>query len=178
MKFSVKSAAMSILSVLVVAPAFLAAGSASAQTAQTARGMEGSYLGGGASVGLNGESDSNDANFGGNVQGRFDIPQAPVSLRGAALITGKSVNLVPTVTVDLGVAPNTNVYLGGGYSFATNEGATSALGNQNAAVLTAGVETAVRRNIALYSDVKVALDGVADSNKTPVSVQVGAAYRF
>jgi outer membrane autotransporter protein len=175
MKFSVKSAAMSILSVLVVAPALLAAGSASAQTV---RGMEGSYLGGGASVGLNGESDSNDANFGGNVQGRFDIPQAPVSVRGAALITGNSVNLVPTVTVDLGVAPNTNVYLGGGYSFATNEGATSALGNKNSAVLTAGVETAVRRNIALYSDVKVALDGVADSNKTPVSVQVGAAYRF
>jgi outer membrane autotransporter protein len=175
MKFSVKSAAMSILSVLVVAPALLAAGSASAQAV---RGMEGSYLGGGASVGLNGESDSNDANFGGNVQGRFDIPQAPVSVRGAALITGNSVNLVPTVTVDLGVAPNTNLYLGGGYSFATNEGATSALGNKNSAVLTAGVETAVRRNIALYSDVKVALDGVADSNKTPVSVQVGAAYRF
>jgi outer membrane autotransporter protein len=175
MKFSVKSAAMSILSVLVVAPALLAANSASAQTV---RGMEGSYLGGGASVGLNGESDSNDANFGGNVQGRFDIPQAPVSVRGAALITGNSVNLVPTVTVDLGVAPNTNVYLGGGYSFATNEGATSALGNKNSAVLTAGVETAVRRNIALYSDVKVALDGVANSNKTPVSVQVGAAYRF
>jgi Outer membrane protein beta-barrel domain len=175
MKFSVKSAAMSVLSVLVVAPALLAAGSASAQTV---RGMEGSYLGGGASVGLNGEVGSNDANFGGNVQGRFDIPQAPVSLRGAALITGNSVNLVPTVTVDLGVAPNTNVYLGGGYSFATNEGKPSALGNQNAAVLTAGVETAVHRNIALYSDVKVALDGVAASNKTPVSVQVGAAYRF
>jgi hypothetical protein len=175
MKFSVKSAAMSVLSVLVVAPALLAAGSASAQTV---RGMEGSYLGGGASVGLNGEVGSNDANFGGNVQGRFDIPQAPVSLRGAALITGNSVNLVPTVTVDLGVAPNTNVYLGGGYSFATNEGKPSALGNQNSAVLTAGVETAVHRNIALYSDVKVALDGVAASNKTPVSVQVGAAYRF
>ena len=175
MKFSVKSAAMSVLSVLVVAPALLAAGSASAQTV---RGMEGSYLGGGASVGLNSEVDGNNANFGGNVQGRFDIPQAPVSLRGAALITGSSVNLVPTVTVDLGVAPNTNLYLGGGYSFATNEGSTSALGNQNSAVLTAGVETAVRRNIALYSDVKVALNGIADSNKTPVSVQVGAAYRF
>jgi hypothetical protein len=176
MKFSIKSAAMSALSVLVVAPALLAANSASAQTA--ARGMSGSYLGGGATVGLNGEVGNNDANIGGNIQGRFAIPQAPISVRGAALINGDSVNLVPTVTVDLGVAPNTNIYLGAGYNFNTNEGATSSLGNQNSAVVTAGVETAVQRNIALYSDVKVAIDGVAASNKTPVSVQVGAAYRF
>lgn len=175
MKFSVKSAALSLLSVLAVAPALMAADGASAQTV---RGMDGSYLGGGVSIGLNSEVGSNDANFGGNVQGRFDVPQGPVSLRGAALINSNSVNLVPTVTVDFGVAPNTNLYLGGGYSFATNEGETSALGNQNSAVLTAGVETAVRRNVALYSDVKVALDGVADSDKTPVSVQLGAAYRF
>jgi hypothetical protein len=176
MKFSIKSAAMSALSVLVVAPTLLAANSASAQTA--ARGMAGSYLGGGASVGFNGEIGNNDANVGGNIQGRFAVPGAPVSVRGAALINGDSVNLIPTVTVDLGVAPNTNIYLGAGYNFNTNEGATSSLGNQNSAVVTAGVETAVQRNIALYSDVKVGIDGVAASNKTPVSVQVGAAYRF
>ena len=74
MKFSVKSAAMSVLSVLVVAPALLTAGSASAQTV---RGMTGSYLGGGATVGLNGEVGNNDANFGGNVQGRYALTQAP-----------------------------------------------------------------------------------------------------
>jgi Outer membrane protein beta-barrel domain len=176
MKFSIKSAAMSALSVLVVAPALLAANSASAQTA--ARGMTGSYLGGGATVGLNGEVGNNDANVGGNIQGRYAVPGAPVSVRGAALINGDSVNLVPTVTVDLGVAPNTNVYLGAGYNFNTNAGVTSSLGNQNSAVVTAGVETAVQRNIALYSDVKVGIDGVANSNKTPVSIQVGAAYRF
>jgi Outer membrane protein beta-barrel domain len=176
MKFSVKSAAISALSVLVVAPALLAANSASAQTA--ARGMSGSYLGGGASVGLNGEVGNNDANFGGHVQGRYAIPLSPVSVRGTAIVNSDNVNLVPTLTVDLGVAPNTNVYLGAGYNFNTDEGTTSSLGDQNAPVVTAGVETAVQRNIALYSDVKVAIDGVANSNKTPVSIQVGAAYRF
>jgi outer membrane autotransporter protein len=181
MKFNLKSASLSALSVLAVlgsaiAPALFAANSASAQTAP--RGMEGSYLGGGASVGLSGDALDNDANFGGHVQGRLDIPQAPVSLRGAALISGDNVALVPTVTADIGVARNTNLYLGAGYSFLTDEGATSALGNQNAVVLTAGVETAVHRNIAIYSDVKVALDGVQGSDKTPVSVQVGAAYKF
>jgi outer membrane autotransporter protein len=176
MKFNLKSASLSALSVLAIAPALFAANSASAQTAP--RGMEGSYLGGGASVGFSGDALDNDANFGGNVQGRLDIPQAPVSVRGAALITGDNVSLVPTVTADIGVARNTNLYLGAGYSFLTNEGSTSALGNQNAVVLTAGVETAVQRNIALYSDVKVAIDGVQGSDKTPVSVQVGAAYKF
>jgi outer membrane autotransporter protein len=176
MKFNLKSASVSALSVLAMAPALLAAGNASAQPAP--RGMEGSYLGGGASVGLNGEVGNNDGNFGGNVQGRLDMPNAPVSLRGAALITEDNVALVPTVTYDVGVAPNTNLVLGAGYSFVTDQGQTSALGNQNAVVLSAGVETAVHRNIALYSDVKVAIDGVEASNKTPVSVQLGAAYRF
>jgi hypothetical protein len=175
MKFSIKTVALSVLSALVVAPALLTAGNASAQTV---RGMGSSYLGGGAVVGLNNEVGSNDANFGGHVQGRYAVRQAPVSLRGTAIVTGHNVNLVPTVTVDLGIAPNTNAYFGGGYNFMTNEGRTSALGNQNAPVVTAGVETSVNRNVALYSDVKVAIDGVANSNKTPVSLQVGAAYEF
>jgi Outer membrane protein beta-barrel domain len=176
MKFNLKSASLSALSVLAIAPALLSANGASAQTAP--RGMEGSYLGGGASVGFSNDVLDNDANVGGHVQGRVDIPDAPLSVRGAALINGDNVSLVPTVTADIGVARNTNLYVGAGYSFLTEEGATSMLGNQNAVVLTAGVETAVQRNIALYSDVKVALDGVENSDKTPVSVQVGAAYRF
>jgi hypothetical protein len=181
MKFNLKSASLSALSVLAVlgsavAPTLLSANSASAQTAP--RGMEGSYLGGGASVGFSNDALDNDANVGGHVQGRVDIPDAPISVRGAALINGDNVSLVPTVTADIGVARNTNLYVGAGYSFLTDEGATSMLGNQNAVVLTTGVETAVQRNIVLYSDVKVALDGVENSDKTPVSVQVGAAYRF
>ncbi|MCU0570753.1 MAG: porin family protein [Oculatellaceae cyanobacterium Prado106] len=174
MKLNLKAAA---LSVLAIAPVFLSAGIASAQTQPATRGMEGSYLGGGASVGFSGDAVDNDANVGGHVQGRLDIPDAPVSVRGSALIQD-SVALVPTVTFDLGVARNTNLYLGAGYSFVTDEGKTSLLGNQNSVVLNAGVETAVHRNVAIYSDVKVGLDGVENSNRTPVAVQVGAAYRF
>jgi hypothetical protein len=169
MKFSLKAAIVSTLSVLVASPLMMA-GSASAQTVN---GMSGSYIGGGVSAGV-----SNDTTVGGNVQVRLNSSEAPVSLRGAALITGDSTAIVPTVTYDAAIAPNTNLYFGGGYSLVTDKGATSPLGNKDAFVLTAGVETAVQRHITLYSDVKVGLDAFENSNDAAVALQAGAAYRF
>ncbi|MBF2046216.1 MAG: outer membrane beta-barrel protein [Elainella sp. C42_A2020_010] len=170
-----KFAALSFLSLLTVAPTVLSGQPASAQ-AVIPRGMDGSYLGGGVSVGVS-NPDDDDAILGGNVQGRLDLPTVPISVRGAALFNGDNAALMPLVTYDLGVAPNTNLYVGGGYSFTVNDDA-SPLGNQNAPVITAGVETAIQRNLALYGDAKVGIDAFKDSNDTAVSVQVGAAYRF
>jgi hypothetical protein len=168
--------ALSLLSVLTVSPALLTARSASAQPIPE-RGMSGSYLGGGVSVGV-GNPDDNDAVFGGNIQGRLDSPRLPVSLRGAALINGDNAALIPLVTYDIGVAPNTNLYVGGGYSFTVNNDRPSPLGDQSAPVITAGIETAVQRNLALYGDAKIGIDAYRDSNNTAASFQVGAAYRF
>ncbi|MBW4662122.1 MAG: porin family protein [Drouetiella hepatica Uher 2000/2452] len=170
MKFSLKAAVVSAFSVLVASPLIMA-GSASAQTAPN--GMSGSYIGGGVSAGV-----TNDATVGGNVQVRLNSSEAPVSFRGAALITGESTAIVPTITYDAAIAPNTNLYVGGGYSFVTDENATSPLGNKDAFVLTAGVETAVQRHITLYSDVKVGLDAFENNNDVAVAIQAGAAYRF
>ena len=174
MKRNLKIAAISLLSLLTISP-LLAAQSASAQTQP--RGMSGSYLGAGLSVGIN-NPDNNDAILGGNVQGRLDLDRLPISLRGAALFNGDNAALMPLVTYDIGVAPNTNIYVGGGYSFAVNGGDPSPLGNKNAPVITAGVETAVRRNVVLYGDAKVGIDAYKDSNRAATSFQVGAAYRF
>jgi hypothetical protein len=172
MKISLKSAAiLSALSVVIAAP-FAIAGSASAQSVP-ARGMSGSYIGGGVSAGV-----SDDANVGGNVQIRLNSSEAPVSLRGSALITGESTAIVPTLTYDAAIARNTNLYAGAGYSLVTDKGSQSPLGEKDSVVLTAGVETAVQRHITLYSDVKVGLDAFENSNDAAVAVQLGAAYRF
>jgi len=171
MKFSLKATIASTLSILIASPLIMA-GSASAQTVRT-NGMSGSYIGGGVSAGV-----SNDTTVGGNVQVRLNSSEAPISVRGAALITGDSTAIVPTLTYDAAIAPNTNLYVGGGYSFVTDKGATSPLGDKNAFVLTAGVETAVQRHITLYSDVKVGLDAFENSNDVAVAIQAGAAYRF
>ncbi|MFM7427132.1 MAG: outer membrane beta-barrel protein [Elainella sp.] len=174
MKF--KFLTISLLSTLAVLPALFLARPASAQVLSE-RGMSGSYLGGGASLGV-GDPDDNDAVFGGNIQGRLDSPRLPISLRGAALINGDNAALMPLVTYDIGVAPNTNLYVGGGYSFTVNDDEPSPLGNQDAPVITAGIETAVQRNLALYGDAKIGIDAFRDSNNTAASFQVGAAYRF
>lgn len=172
MKNVLKSLAVgSVMTAAIAAPMLLSAGSASAQP--LVGGMSGSYLGGGISAGV-----TEDGTFGGNVQGRFDVPIAPVSVRGAALFSDDGVALMPIVTYDLPIAPRTNLYVGGGYSFVTEEGANTPLGNQNAPVLTAGAETAVTRNIAVYGDAKVGFDAYQDSNDAAVSLQLGAAYRF
>lgn len=173
MKLHLKTAVFSLLSALVIAPVVLAASDAVAQPAT--RGMAGSYLGGGLSVGV-GDPDE-DAVLGGNVQGRLHSAELPVSLRGAVLFNGDNAALMPLVTYDIGVAPNTNLYLGGGYSFTLNDD-LSPLGNQNAPVITAGVETAVRRHVVVYGDAKLGIDAFRDSNNTAASFQVGAAYRF
>jgi Outer membrane protein beta-barrel domain len=165
----------SALSALAIAPVF-AAGAASAQTAT---GLTGSYLGAGVSVGVtDGGNDDDDSDIGGTVQGRYDLPNAPVSLRGAALINGDGAALMPLVTVDIPVTNSANLYAGGGYSFVTGDSGSTPLGDQNAPVLTAGLEAAVARRVALFGDVKLGLDAYENSSDAAVSVQVGAGYRF
>ena len=175
MKLSLKTiATVSLFSAFAVLPVLFSAESASAQVA---RGMDGSYLGAGVSVGATNSDD--DQVLGGNVQGRLDIQELPVSLRAAYLFNGDNSALMPILSYDIGVAPNTNVYVGGGYSFVLgNEVNASPLGNQNAPFVTLGAETAVQRNVALYGDVKVGFDAYRNSSDTAVSVQVGGAYRF
>ncbi|HEY9623562.1 MAG TPA: outer membrane beta-barrel protein [Crinalium sp.] len=164
-------ATLSVLSLLAAVPVLSVAKPASAQLI----GMNGNYLGGGVSVGV---TDGNSSDVGGNVQGRFDVPLAPVSLRGSVLFSDETAALMPIVSYDIGVAPNTNVYVGAGYSFVADEGRATPLGDKNAPVITAGVETGVTRNIALYGDAKLGIDAYRDSSNPAVSLQVGAAYRF
>lgn len=162
----------SMLTVAIATPALLAASPASAQPLLN-RGMDGSYIGAGISAGV-----TEDSPFGGNVQGRFDVPLAPVSVRGAALFSDDGAALMPLVTYDIGVAPNANLYVGAGYSFVTNDGNETPLGNQNAPVLTAGAEAAVARNVVIYGDAKLGIDAYENSNDPAVSLQLGAAFRF
>ncbi|HIK55142.1 MAG TPA: outer membrane beta-barrel protein [Synechococcales cyanobacterium M55_K2018_004] len=166
-------AMLSAVSLAAIAPLFLGVSPAAAQPV----GMSGSYVGAGISAGVtshNGE----DGQFGGNVQGRFDLPLAPVSVRGALLFGGDAVSIVPSVTADLPIAPNTNLYAGVGYSFVTDEGSLTQLGNRNSVVLSAGAETAVARNIVIYGDVKLGIDAFRNSSDSAVALQLGAAYRF
>jgi hypothetical protein len=174
MKFSLKTVAtFSTLSILAIAPALIAAEPATALPA----GMDGTYIGAGISAGVT-SGDGEDGTFGGNVQGRFDIPNVPISARGAVLFNGNTSAIMPILTYDLPISRNANLYAGAGYSFVEKDGAVSPLGTQDAVVLTTGAEAAIARNIVVYGDIKVAPNAYQDTNNAAVSLQLGAGYRF
>ncbi len=166
----------------VVAPVFLFAGNASAQTINPKpTGTNAAYLGAGISAGVTNGGSLNyndDAQFGGNVQGRYAIPRTPISARGALLFGGDTVSVIPSLSYDIPVSNNTNLYLGAGYSFVGKEGKSTPLGNKDAVVLSTGVESQVTNRVVLYGDVKVGLDAYKDSSAAASSIQAGAAYRF
>ncbi|MBD2612972.1 histidine kinase [Nostoc linckia z18] len=162
-------------SVLAAASIILSGGIASAQTA----GTNANYIGAGIAAGATSGGQGNDgAQLGGNVQGRYAVPNAPVSLRGSVLYGGDAAAIMPIVTYDAPIAKNTNVYFGGGYSFITDEGQNSPLGNRNAPVVTLGVESEVANNVIAYGDTKWGIDAYRNSDADAVSFQAGLGYRF
>ncbi|MDR9897219.1 hypothetical protein G7B40_022015 [Aetokthonos hydrillicola Thurmond2011] len=153
--------------------------STTSNTTTASRGMNRSYIGAGISAGVTNGGRQNDAALlGGNVQGRYALKNAPVSVRGAVLFGGDSVAIVPTLTYDAAIAKNTNLYLGGGYSFVTDDGQASQLGNKNAPVLTLGAESQVAKNTVIYSDAKFGIDAYKGSDSDALSLQAGVGYSF
>lgn len=176
MKLSLKATAiLSTLSALMLGSAFVGTSAAHADT----KGFDNSYVGAGVSAGVtNGGQTGDAANFGGNIQGRFAVPNAPVSVRGAVLFNGESSAIVPTVTYDLPVAKNTNVYAGAGYSFVQSQGQPTPVGNQNAPVLTVGVESQVTKGVVVYSDAKLGVGAYQSSPASSLGLQAGVGVTF
>ncbi|MEB3164821.1 MAG: outer membrane beta-barrel protein [Prochlorothrix sp.] len=165
-------------SVLTVLSAAAIVGSARPAAANP-EGLDGHYLGGGLSIGTTSGGQANDERtLGGNVQSRFDIPNAPVSLRGSVLFTDENATFVPMLSYDLAVSDSTNLYAGGGGSFVLSNDSTTPLGNRDAFALTAGVESGLTDRLAVYGDVKLGINAYEKSWADALSVQMGAAYRF
>ncbi|AFY55525.1 hypothetical protein Riv7116_3046 [Rivularia sp. PCC 7116] len=146
-------------------------------TAQT--GMDGSYIGVGIAGGVTSGGQGNDGEvFGGNVQGRYAIPETPISARGALLFGGDAAAIMPMLTIDSPIADNTNIYFGAGYSWITDEGDNTPLGNRNAAVITVGAESEISDRLIVYGDAKWGIDAYENSSADAVSLQGGLGYRF
>lgn len=168
-------------SAIAAATVVFSIGIANAQTPQTlqTQGFNGSYIGAGVSAGVtNGGKQNDAATLGGNIQGRAAIPNAPVSLRGAVLFGGDATAFMPMLTYDAPIAKNTNVYLGGGYSFVTDEGKATQLGNKNTPVFTLGAESQIARNTVLYGDAKWGVDAYKNSDASALSLQTGVGFSF
>ncbi|WP_193198523.1 hypothetical protein [Nostoc sp. MG11] len=168
---------ISALSSLVIAPIFLSDSEASAQTKN---GTEASYVGAGVAAGVTngGEWNNNAATFGGNVTGRVKLRNTPFSARGNVLWSDKTSAIIPEVSLDVPIANGTNAYLTGGYSFVEKDGSPTPIGNRDAVVVGAGVESEVANNFLVYTNAKVGLSAYQNSDASAVSINGGIGYRF
>lgn len=129
-------------------------------SAQTKKGLEGSYVGGSFSTG-NGVT-------GVNVYGRYDVRDLPISVRGSVDITDFSgetfTQFAPAVTYDLPIGEMANAYAGAGLVFGEGD---------STAFLNAGAETEIATNVVVFGDLIVPLDDDVDPG-----FGVGLGYRF
>ncbi|BAY89000.1 MULTISPECIES: hypothetical protein [unclassified Tolypothrix] len=134
--------------------------------ANAEEGMRGSYVG----IGVN--ADGNGAAAA--VTGRIDLN--PVSIR--TTVTGAcdsglcATLVVPTVTYDLGIGKNANIYAGIGGSAVSISDGNSSISLGTGAVVQAGAEGAISQNVVLYGD------GTYFTNGGGTLWKVGVGYKF
>ncbi|MBE9197981.1 MULTISPECIES: hypothetical protein [unclassified Nodularia (in: cyanobacteria)] len=168
--------AISALSSLVVAPLIINAGQASALPT---KGTDASYVGVGLTGGLtNGGDENNAAEFGGNITGRVKLGNTPVSARGNVIWNNETTAIIPELSVDVPIARGTNAFATAGYSFIENNGVATPIGNKDAVVVGAGVESEVAKNFLVYTNAKVGLRSYENSGGSAVTVNGGVGYRF
>lgn len=124
----------------------------------------------------NGENNSN--NFGGNITVRLKLGNTPFSARGNFIWNDQTSAIIPEVSVDVPIANRTNAFITGGYSFVEKNGANTPIGNRDAVVLGAGVESEVAKNFLVYTNAKVKLRSYQNDDASAVSINGGIGYRF
>jgi hypothetical protein len=167
---------ISALSALVIAPMFVSAGRASAESQ---KGTDASYVGVGIAPGLtNGGQNGDAATFGGQIVGRAKMGTLPLSVRGQIDFSDQTSAITPHLTADIPVARNTNVYVGAGYRFVEKDGRPTPVGNKDGVAVVAGVESEVAKNFLVYSNATVGINAYKNSSASSVSTGFGVGYRF
>lgn len=123
-------------------------------------------------------SSNDNTATGQGFQGRIDLANSPVSVRGKVTINPEVSVVQPIVSYDVPIARNANIYAGAGYTFVTSNNTPIPATKQNSVVLTAGAEAAVGDKVVIYGDAQYQLNNPNFNYKTPVKVQVGVGYRF
>ncbi|MGB3299757.1 MAG: hypothetical protein WBA76_15935 [Phormidesmis sp.] len=134
----------------------------SLQSPAIAQAAYGSYIGIGPAFG------DGDLSFA--VNGRYNILELPISIRGAAFL-GNGSAFVPTVSYDYPLNFNTELYLGAGVAFAS-EG--SVMGDGTSFVVQPGIDyTANNNRLVYYGNAIIPIGG-----DTSTAVQGGVGYQF
>ncbi|TYQ30774.1 porin family protein [Pseudanabaena sp. UWO310] len=140
----------------------------------------GSYVGVGASFGFTSGNTSagESSRTSGLVAARYKFLEFPVSVRAQILI-GNSTAVVPTVSFDVPLNFDTDIYIGAGVSL-SNTVDTTPVGNKNSFVIQPGIDyTLPNSNLVLFGNVIFAFDAYRNSSGTSAtSLQTGLGLRF
>ena len=177
MKRFIKSClTISAISSLLIAPAVLSAGSASAQPR---RSCDYTYVGGGIGAQVtNGGQDNDAANIGGNIQGSLPVQGTPIDVKTKVLWNNDATTINPEIAAGTCLGSRTKVYGAVGYSFVEQDGKSTPLGNKDSVTASVGVESQVKKGIVVYSNATVAVDGYENSSALPVNVGGGVGFNF
>lgn len=161
-----------LLAIATVAIAFfLTTDKASAQAAY------GSYMGVGVTYGGSEDDRGQGEQFGGVIGVRYKFLKAPISLRTQSLI-GDGTAIVPTISYDVPLNWQTDIYLGAGASFATGD-SPSPVGDQTSFAIQPGIDFMIpNENTVLFGNAIVSFDAFRKGGGTAFSLQGGMGLQF
>ncbi len=168
-------ASASLLAVTAsAATAVLNPGEAEAQVAY------GSYVGAGVGVGVTQAAGSGQGGgLQGVITGRYRFLTMPISVRGQVFLFGGNFAFVPTVSYDVPLTWNTDVYVGAGASFNGGGGDPSVVGDKTAFVLQPGIDYVFpNSDLVAFGNAVFAFDAYQDGNNMAISIQGGLGYQF
>jgi hypothetical protein len=142
-----------------------------------AQAAYGSYVGLGAGFGLTSDANGDGADVSMVVAGRYKFLKIPMSVRGQLFLFGGSTAFVPTVSYDIPLNFQTDLYIGAGVSFAGG-GKPSPVGDQTAFVIQPGVDYAFPNSpVMVFGNAVIAINGYREGG-TAAAIQGGVGYRF
>ncbi|WP_155523543.1 hypothetical protein [Nodosilinea nodulosa] len=165
----------------LLATAAIVTGAAIAPQAAEAQVAYGSYVGVGAGVGVtNDAATGQGSNLQGVIAGRYRLLRYPVSVRAQAFIFGGQFAFVPTVSYDVPLSWNTDVYVGAGASFTGGGSNTpSVVGDKTSFVLQPGIDYLFpNSNLVAFGNAIFAFDGYQQGGNMAISVQGGVGIQF
>lgn len=109
-------------------------------------------------------------------QGRLDLPNSALSVRGSVYLEDRAAALVPTVTYDVPIQDGINLYAGAGY--ALTAGGRTPLGDRSGWVLSTGAETEMLPGMVVYGNAQVGIGTDSVTRNSPLRLQVGVGRRF
>lgn len=156
------------------------AGATLAPEAAEAQVAYGSYVGVGAGVGVTSDAATGQGSgVQGVISGRYRLLRYPVSLRAQAFLFGGEFAFVPTVSYDVPLSWNTDVYVGAGAAFVGGGDDTSIVGNKTSFVLQPGVDYLFpNSNLVAFGNAIFAFDAYRQGGNMAVTVQGGVGLQF